>query len=112
MSKSRAPKKKPAACVAPASVAALEAPSTSAEWSLCRFREASRLTQAEVAVRLKIAQNNISRLEARDDMLLSTLRNYLESMGAQLEIRAHINGRAIPLSIAVPQTVFKNPARG
>lgn len=46
------------------------------------IREAGELTQVEVAKRLQIGQGVVSKLERRDDMLLSTLFNYLEATGA------------------------------
>lgn len=50
------------------------------------LREASRQTQAQLAAVLGVGQDAISRLEKRNDMLLSTLRHYVESMGGKLEL--------------------------
>jgi hypothetical protein len=36
---------------------------------------------------------NISRLEKRSDMLLSTLRGYIEAMGGKLELVAYFPNR-------------------
>lgn len=53
---------------------------------LLDFRKAIGLTQTEVAGRLSITQENVSRLEKRDDMHLSTLRKYVEALGGELEL--------------------------
>lgn len=50
---------------------------------LAMIRKAAELTQTEVAERLGVRQTTVSRLEARPDMLLSTLRGYLDAAGAQ-----------------------------
>jgi len=49
---------------------------------LAAFRQAADLTQVELAQRMGIKQSAVSGLEARDDMLLSTLANYLSAAGA------------------------------
>jgi transcriptional regulator with XRE-family HTH domain len=53
-----------------------------------KLRQARRLTQVELAERLDVPQAAISRMERRTDLLLSTLRHYIEGMGGQLELRA------------------------
>ena len=40
-----------------------------------------------------MGQDTISRLEKRSDMLLSTLRHYVESMGGKLELVAQFPNR-------------------
>ena len=45
-------------------------------------------TQADLAATLHIGQDSVSRLEKRSDMLLSTLRSYVEAMGGRLELTA------------------------
>jgi hypothetical protein len=42
---------------------------------------------------LGVGQDTISRLEKRSDMLLSTLRHYVESMGGKLELVAQFPNR-------------------
>jgi DNA-binding XRE family transcriptional regulator len=48
------------------------------------LRQAAQQTQEQLAAALGVGQDTISRLEKRSDMLLSTLRHYVESMGASL----------------------------
>src|SRR5215472_5031793 len=56
------------------------------ELSLQELRKAMRLTQAELAKRLGVRQDTISRAEQRADMLLSTLQSYVEAMGGRLAL--------------------------
>ncbi len=55
--------------------------------SLQDFRKAMGITQDELAAELLQTQVNISKLENKNDMLLSTLRNYAQALGCRLEIR-------------------------
>jgi transcriptional regulator with XRE-family HTH domain len=58
------------------------------EMSLRELRRAHKLTQARIAETLGIGQDQVSRLEQRSDLLLSTLRDYVEAMGGRLTIVA------------------------
>jgi transcriptional regulator with XRE-family HTH domain len=62
------------------------------EKTLRDLRQAQRLTQQHMARKLGVKQHSISRMEQRTDMLLSTLRDYIEKMGGELEITAHLPG--------------------
>ncbi len=55
---------------------------------LAELRSARNLTQEELAERLNISQSNVSRLEHRDDILVSTLRQVIEAMGGELVLEA------------------------
>lgn len=57
------------------------------------LRQAAQQTQEQLAVSLGVGQDTISRLEKRSDMLLSTLRHYVESMGGKLELVAQFPNR-------------------
>ena len=63
------------------------------EMSLRDLRRAREQTQASVAARLGINQENVSRLEQRSDLLLSTLRSYVGAMGGTLNIVAEFPDR-------------------
>jgi len=56
--------------------------------SLRDLRRAHRLTQERIAETLGCGQDQVSRLDQRSDLLLSTLRGYVEARGGQLEIVA------------------------
>jgi DNA-binding XRE family transcriptional regulator len=49
-------------------------------------REAMHKTQVEVATAIGTEQGEISRIEHREDVRLSTLRRYAEAIGAQCEV--------------------------
>jgi DNA-binding XRE family transcriptional regulator len=57
------------------------------------LRIAAKQTQEDLAAALGVGQDTISRLERRSDMLLSTLRHYVESMGGKLELVAQFPDR-------------------
>ncbi|TKB88965.1 MAG: helix-turn-helix domain-containing protein [Nitrospira sp.] len=63
------------------------------EMSLRDLRQALTLTQVRMAETLGIGQDGISRLEKRSDLLLSTLRTYIEAMGGQLSLIAEFPDR-------------------
>ena len=60
---------------------------------LAELRKAKKLTQVEVAKKLKIDQSNVSRIErgSFSKIELQTLRRYVEAMGGELEIRIRID---------------------
>ncbi|MBV9110448.1 MAG: XRE family transcriptional regulator [Gemmatimonadetes bacterium] len=53
------------------------------------LRRARNITQEELADRLGTRQSNVSRLERRRDVRLSTLRDVIEAMGGELQVIAH-----------------------
>jgi transcriptional regulator with XRE-family HTH domain len=57
------------------------------------LRQAVEQTQEDLAAALGVGQDTISRLEQRSDMLLSTLRRYVEGMGGKLELVAQFPNR-------------------
>jgi DNA-binding XRE family transcriptional regulator len=57
------------------------------------LRIAASQTQEELAQALGVRQDTISRLEQRSDMLLSTMRRYVEAMGGQLDLVATFPNR-------------------
>ena len=63
------------------------------EMSLQDLRTALKQTQVRVARELGIKQENVSRMEKRTDLLLSTLNGYVEAMGGRLRLIAEFPGR-------------------
>ena len=57
------------------------------------LRRALQLTQARVAAELGITQDGVSRLEQRNDLLLSKLRKTIEAMGGSLSLIARFPNR-------------------
>lgn len=56
------------------------------ESTLRDLRKAHDLTQERMAAALHISQDGVSRIEKRSDLLLSTLRSYIEAMGGTLRL--------------------------
>ena len=63
------------------------------ELTLRDLRKAHDLTQERMAELLDIGQDSVSRLEQRSDLLLSTLRSYVNAMGGSLELIARFPDR-------------------
>jgi hypothetical protein len=63
------------------------------EMSLQDLRKAMRKTQVIVALKMKVGQDSVSRVEKRADMLISTLREYVEAMGGELDLVASFPNR-------------------
>lgn len=68
------------------------------EMTLAELRRAFSLTQNTLAKTLNVKQAKISKIENRADMLVSTLRNFVQAMGGDLEVRAVFPDRAIEIS--------------
>lgn len=65
----------------------------SEELSLQELRKAMAVTQVQVAKSLGKRQDEISRIEQRGDLLLSTLRDYVQSLGGELELLCTFKNR-------------------
>lgn len=58
--------------------------------TLQELRKSAGLTQENVSKQLDIPQSNISRIEKSSDMLLSTLRSYVEAVGGKLNLTVEL----------------------
>jgi DNA-binding XRE family transcriptional regulator len=58
------------------------------EMSLQELRRAREMTQVEMAKTLGVAQKQISEMEKRTDMHISTLRRSIEALGGKLSLVA------------------------
>jgi len=56
--------------------------------ALKELRNALHLSQKKLADTLSVDQANISQIENRTDMFISTLRSYIQAMGGELDIIA------------------------
>jgi transcriptional regulator with XRE-family HTH domain len=85
---------------------------------LAGIRATRGLTQVEVAQRLGKTQGNVSEIERRDDLYLSTLRDYIAAIGGRLELAAVFGDERWPLTIgelrptAEPNILAQDPAFG
>lgn len=67
--------------------------------ALAQLRHSRHITQIQLADTLGISQGNVSRLEARSDAYLSTLRSYVEALGGHLEIAAVFGDERVPVEL-------------
>jgi hypothetical protein len=63
------------------------------ELSLQALRKAMSRTQTQMARKLRMRQDSVSRLEQRADLLISTLRGYVNALGGELHLVAEFPGR-------------------
>ncbi len=77
-----------------------------------KLRQARLQTQVALAERLDIPQTAISRMERRTDLLLSTMRSYVEALGGKLELRAVFpDGEFILETLAPPRRPSSPPRK-
>jgi DNA-binding XRE family transcriptional regulator len=71
------------------------------EIRLYELRHAAAVSQAELAGRLDVTQGAISKLEHSEDVRVSTLRQYLDALGARLELVAVFDDeeRRVPIHL-------------
>ena len=70
------------------------------ELTLRDLRQAQHLTQERMAELLGVEQENVSRIERRADLLLSTLASYVAAMGGKLRLVAEFPNRK-PVAVAL-----------
>jgi transcriptional regulator with XRE-family HTH domain len=68
---------------------------------LYELRHAEALSQVELAGRLNVTRGAISKLEHAEDVRVSTLRQYLQALGAHLELTAVFDeeDRRVPIQL-------------
>ncbi|HVT78346.1 MAG TPA: XRE family transcriptional regulator [Acidimicrobiales bacterium] len=76
-----------------------------AEIGLYDLRQRAGMTQRDVAAALNITQAAVSKTERSDDVRVSTLRSYLASLGADLQLTA----RFADGEVAIPITLDPEP---
>jgi DNA-binding XRE family transcriptional regulator len=69
-------------------------------YRLRELREAQNLTQVELAQRLGVSQNRISRIEHGDveRSQLDTLRKYVEAVGGRLRVEVELDDARIQIA--------------
>lgn len=71
---------------------------------LAAIRKAANLTQTELATLMGTAQSEVSRIERRDDILLSTLATYLSRVGEHPRVVVTVNGQDVELDLTTRDT--------
>ena len=69
-----------------------------AEIALQDLRKSLNLTQEEIAKVLETKQATISRLEAQDDMYISTLNRFVIALGGKLKLVASFKDKEIVIN--------------
>ncbi|HVV85632.1 MAG TPA: helix-turn-helix domain-containing protein [Kofleriaceae bacterium] len=69
------------------------------EMHLQRLREHRAISQDELAELLHVSQATVSKTERRDDVLVSTLRGFIEALGGRLQLIAALPSEIV-LSLA------------
>lgn len=77
--------------------------------TLSQIRKEKGVLQTELAESLGVKQAEISKIESRNDLYVSTLRTYVEALGGQLELRARFPDKEI--AICLPETKSKTETR-
>ena len=69
-------------------------------YKLRELREASNLTQVELASRLEVSQNRVSRIEHGDieRAQVDTLRRYVEAVGGRLRVEVELGDERIQIA--------------
>jgi transcriptional regulator with XRE-family HTH domain len=69
-------------------------------YRLRELREASDLTQVELAARLDVSQNRVSRIEHGDieRAQVDTLRKYVEAVGGHLRVEVELGDERIQIA--------------
>ncbi len=69
-----------------------------ASMPLDEIRKAREMTQIQLSEILGVHQSEVSKIEHRSDICVSTLVDYVEALGGHLEIRAVFPDRQIQIS--------------
>lgn len=77
------------------------------EMELRELRETLKVTQVDLATKLKTTQAAISRLEKRPNVLVGSLNQYIYALGGRLELRAVLPDRTVVLT-----NVFRDMTSG
>jgi len=81
------------------------------ELTLQELRRARKLTQTRMAKSLHVAQKQISEIEKRTDMHISTLRRQIEAMGGSLALIATFPDRR-PVMLTGISDLDPDPPKG
>jgi len=83
---------------------------TGRRYDLKTLRAALGRTQAEVAEAARMAQGDVSRLEGREDVKLSSLARYASALGGRVEVAIVVNGRRYILDLGPDDAEANRPA--
>ncbi len=84
--------------------AAARAEAMMVEMQLQELRKSRNVTQVDLANTMQVEQASISKLEKREDMYVSTLREYVKALGGELKLVAAFPDGEIQLHTYEPVT--------
>jgi predicted XRE-type DNA-binding protein len=73
------------------------------EMFLQKLREQRQISQESLADLIGVRQGSVSKAERREDMLISTLRAFVEALGGELELIARFPEENISLKLPPPE---------
>ncbi len=84
------------------------------------LRKRKALTQTQLAETLGIRQATVAQMEKRSDLLISTLRSYIEAMGGRLDlvvafpdrVAVHLDGPGEVHTLKLPRPLEGGASRG
>lgn len=76
--------------------------------NLQALRKSAGLTQEIVSEALDMSQGNLSRLERNSDMLLSTLKSYVQAVGGKLNLTVELPDKP-PISLSSLGDLIEQP---
>lgn len=79
--------------------------------TLQKLRKALELTQSDIGRKMGTRQVLVAQLEKRSDVLLSTLRDYVEALGGELELRIHFKDQEPIRLSGLGETPFSDVPR-
>ena len=80
------------------------------EMTLQQLRQARKLTQQKIAKALHIGQEGVSKIEKRSDLLISTLRDYVQAMGGNLSLVAEFPDREPVVLTSIVEEEDRKPS--
>ena len=78
--------------------------------ALAELRRNFGVTQEQLASVLNIQQAAVSKIESRDDVLLSTLATYVRALGGELEVMARFGKQVMRLDAGRGANKPRKPA--
>lgn len=81
-----------------------------AEMTLADLRRAMQLSQEELAAVLNVSQGSVAKMEKRADMLVGTLRRFIQAMGGDLELVARFPNRSVRIETLESLSRAQRPA--
>ena len=69
------------------------------EMNLSEVRQLQGITQEKLARKLEVKQSSLSKLESRENIRLSTLKEHAEALGGKLQVHVVFKDFIVPLHI-------------